>query len=40
MAEGIGVFCPDCGIDPNDGTAIATFARGLASQGTCFLWWD
>jgi uncharacterized protein len=40
LARRIAVFCPDCGIDPDDGTAIATFAQELASQGTCFFWWD
>jgi uncharacterized protein len=40
LARRIAVFCPDCGIDPDDGPAIATFAQELASQGTCFFWWD
>lgn len=40
LARRIAEFCPDCGIDPDDGTAIATFAQQLASQGTCFFWWD
>jgi ankyrin repeat protein len=40
LARRIAVFCPDCEIDSNDSAAIATFARELAAQGTCFFWWD
>jgi hypothetical protein len=40
LARRIAVFCPDCEVDPNDGAAIARFAQELASQGSCFFWWD
>ena len=39
-AKRIAVFCPDTGVDPEDRVAIATFARELAAQGSCFFWWD
>ena len=40
VARRIAIFCPDCGINPDDGPAIARFAQELACQGTCFFWWD